>query len=285
VHLFSVFLLKAYRPPREMTWVSGFVLLALALGFGFSGYLLPWNTLAYFATRVGTDIAGSVPFIGEFMVRFLRGGDHVTGGTLSRFFGWHVAILPAATTMLLGLHVYLVQRHGMSVPVDEERRGRTGRQMPFVPDFLLRDLFGWTLALAVLAALAALFPWELGAKADPFASAPADIRPEWYFMFMFQTLKLIPGGRTLGLENEALTVLAFGLVGLIGLLTPFLDRGIVRSGRSPLFSAAGVVAAIFITAMTAVGYHAWWPVAAAVVVWLGPWLVGRSMARGEEART
>ncbi len=283
VHLFSVFFLKAYRPPRDLTWVSGFVLLALAMGFGFSGYLLPWNELAFFATRVGTDIAGSVPLMGGFIVRFLRGGDHVTGGTLSRFYGWHVAILPAITTVLLLVHLLLIQRHGMSVPPSVERRGGARRQMPFVPDFLLRDLVGWTLALGVLAALAALFPWELGAKADPFAPAPADIRPEWYFMFMFQTLKFIPGGKFLGIENEALAILGFGLAGLLALLVPFLDRGAIRRGRSPLFTLAGAVALVFMVVMTAVGYHAWWPVWSAVIIILGPWAAGRWLARrGEE---
>jgi cytochrome b6 len=279
VHLFSVFFLKAYRPPRELTWLSGFALFALALGFGFSGYLLPWNKLAYFATRVGTDIAGALPIVGSGLVRFLRGGDHVTGGTLSRFYGWHVAILPAVATSMLALHLLLVQRHGMSVPPSIERGKPSGRRtMRFVPDFLLRDLFGWTLALGVLAALAALFPWELGEKADPFAPAPADIKPEWYFMFMFQTLKLVPGGELAGIENEALAILVFGAVGAAAFLVPFLDRRVVARGRSPLLSAAGGVALVFIVAMTAIGYHAWWPVGAGAVLVVGPWLAGHYMA-------
>jgi cytochrome b6 len=284
VHLFSVFFLKAYRAPRELTWMSGFLLLVLSLGFGFSGYLLPWNKLAYFATRVGTDIAGSVPLVGEFMVRFLRGGDHVGGGTLSRFYGWHVAILPAVTTLFLAVHLVLVQRHGMSVPASAEKPGRRGNQMPFVPDFLLRDLFGWTLALGVLAALAALFPWELGEKADPFAPAPADIRPEWYFMFMFQTLKLVPGGQLGGIENEAWAVLGFSAAGLALFAMPFLDRRVVRHGRSPLFSLAGWIGLVFVAGMTAWGYKAWWPVALAVVLGFGPWLVGRYASRDSEER-
>ena len=279
VHLFSVFFLKAYRAPREMTWLSGFALFALALGFGFSGYLLPWNELAYFATRVGTDIAGAVPVIGEWIVRFLRGGDHVTGGTLSRFYGWHVAILPAIATAMLALHLLLVQRHGMSVPpsIERETAGRPP-SMRFVPDFLLRDLFGWTLALGVLAALAALFPWELGEKADPFAPAPADIKPEWYFMFMFQTLKFVPGGAVLGIENEAIAILFFGAVGALAFLVPFVDRRVVSRGESPWLSAIGAAALAFIVVMTAVGYHAWWPVLAGGVLSLGPWIAGRSMA-------
>ena len=265
-HLASVYFLKAYRPPRELTWVTGCIVLFLAMGFGFSGYLLPWTQLAFFATKVGTDIAGALPVAGEWMVRFLRGGERVTGGTLARFYGWHVAILPALATALLGLHLVLVQLHGMSVPPRIEAQGRRGRSMPFVPHFALRDLFGWTLALALLAALAALFPWELGEKADPFAPAFKDIRPEWYFMFMFQTLKLVPGGEVLGLEYEAIPILLFGLGGLALVLVPFLDRGLVRHGRSPAFTVAGVMALAYIVGMTAWGYESWLPVWGALLV-------------------
>jgi len=280
VHLFSVFFLKAYRAPRELTWVTGFVLLMLTLGFGFSGYLLPWNELAFFATQVGTEIAGAVPLIGEFVLRFLRGGDHVTGGTLSRFYGWHVAILPAITTFLVLLHLLLVQRHGMSVPFSvERRRGDAVRRMPFVPDFVLRDLFGWTVALGVLAALAALFPWELGAKADPFAPAPADIKPEWYFMFMFQALKAAPHA---GITNETVPILAFGVAALVAVLVPFLDRGVARTGRSPWFTVAGATAIGFMASMTSWGYHAWWPALSVVALSLIPWVAGRFIAREKD---
>jgi quinol-cytochrome oxidoreductase complex cytochrome b subunit len=266
VHLASVYFMKAYRRPRELTWISGCVALFLALGFGFSGYLLPWNQLSFFATRVGTDIAGVVPGVGTWFLRFLRGGDRITGGTLSRFYGWHVAILPALMTLFLGLHVLLVQTLGMSVPPTVEKEAGARRPMRFFPNFALRDLFGWTVALGVLAALAALFPWELGVKADPFAPAPPGIRPEWYFMFMFQTLKLVPGGEIAGIEYEVLPILGFGVAGLLLVLVPFLDRGVVRSGRSPLFTAAGVVGVTFIVVMTAWGYHSWTPVYGVIAV-------------------
>lgn len=259
-HLATVFFLKAYRPPRELTWISGCVLLFLAMAFGFSGYLLPWNKLAFFATKVGTDIAGSVPFIGEWLLRFLRGGERVTGGTLSRFYGWHVAILPAVTVVLLGLHLLQVQLHGMSVPPGLDEEAKRHRPMKFFPHFAMRELFGWTLALGVLAALAALIPWELGEKADPFAPAYKDIRPEWYFMFMFQTLKLVPGGEVAGIEYEAIPILLFGLGGLLLVLVPFLDRGLQRTGRSPAFTAAGVAILIYIVAFTAWGYASPLPV-------------------------
>jgi cytochrome b6 len=266
VHLASVFFMKAYRRPRELTWITGCLALFLALGFGFSGYLLPWNQLSFFATRVGTDIAGVVPGVGPWILRFLRGGDRITGGTLSRFYGWHVAILPAIMTFFLGLHVLLVQTLGMSVPPTVEKQAGERRPMRFFPNFALRDLFGWTVALGVLAALAALFPWELGVKADPFAPAPAGIRPEWYFMFMFQTLKLVPGGEILGIEYEVFPILGFGLVGLVLVLVPFLDRGLSRSGRSPLFTAVGVAGVAYIVVMTAWGYSSWAPIYVVVAV-------------------
>src|SRR5436189_464479 len=142
-HFFSVFFLKSYRKPRELTWVSGILLLYLMLGFGFSGYLLPWNELSFFATKVGTGIAGAVPVVGHFTLRLLRGGDDVTGATLSRFYGLHVAILPAMTTALVGLHLLFVQRQGMSVPLKIEQRVKAGmplEQMPFFPNYILRDV-------------------------------------------------------------------------------------------------------------------------------------------------
>jgi cytochrome b6 len=277
LHLFSVFFLRAYRRPRELTWISGVILLVLAMAFGFSGYLLPWNKLAFFATKVGTDIAGSLPLVGGFMLRFLRGGDQVTGGTLSRFYGWHVAILPAITVGVLLLHLLLVQRLGMSVPPGEEARRKAagisdpshgGRQMAFVPNFLLRDLMAWTVALGVLAALAALFPWELGEKADPFAPAYANIRPEWYFMFMFQTLKYVPGGEVMGVEFEAFAILAFMAGGLLLVLVPLLDRdGLSPRGRS-VVTVTGIAVVAFMTVMTALGYHSLWPLALVPGLWV-----------------
>ena len=253
LHLFSVLLVKAYRKPREITWMSGVVLMALAMGFGFTGYLLPWNELAYFATRVGTEIVGAVPMVGEPLLRVLRGGDDVTGATLTRFYAFHVAVLPALTTAILGLHLFLVQKQGMSVPPRVEQEGSGKEAMPFLPDFLLRDLVGWLTALAVLAALAAYFPAHLGEKADPFASAPAGIKPEWYFMFMFQTLKYLPA-HILGIEGEIVGILGFGLAGVFLILIPFLDRRSARGEASPAFTWIGVGIIVYIIALTYLGY-------------------------------
>jgi cytochrome b6 len=255
VHLFSVLYLKAYRKPREVTWLSGMLLLFVTMAFGFTGYLLPWNELAFFATRVGTDIPGAIPFVGDAIVTFLRGGPDVTGATLTRFFGIHVAVLPAITTVLLGLHLVLVQYHGMSVPPSiEAESARTGRpvaSMPFVPHFALRDLFGWMVALALLAGLSAYLPWELGRKADLFAAAPAGIRPEWYFLWTFQALKLVPG-HVFGLEGElvAISVLSLGALGI--LLLPFLDPNTARSRRIVAWIATSAL--LFMAVMTIWAY-------------------------------
>jgi quinol-cytochrome oxidoreductase complex cytochrome b subunit len=253
VHLFSAWFLKAYGAPRELTWLSGGGLLCLTLAFGFTGYLLPWNELAFFATRVGTEIPGVIPVIGSFLRRLLRGGDDVTGATLTRFYGIHVAVLPAIVTMVLGLHLFLVQKHGLSTPPGAEREGKAKRTMPFFPNFFLRDLVGWLCALAVLAALAAYYPAELGRKADPFQPAPAGIKPEWYFMAMFQTLKLLPG-HILGIEGELLGVLGFGVIGLLVVLLPFLDRRTVLGQSSRFAAAFGIVLIGYMILLTYLGY-------------------------------
>jgi quinol-cytochrome oxidoreductase complex cytochrome b subunit len=255
IHMFSVLLLKAYRAPREITWMSGVALLALSMGMGFTGYLLPWNELAFFATRVGSEIPGTFPLVGGFITKVLRGGPDVSGATLTRFYALHVSVLPALVFMLIGVHVLLVQKLGMSVPPDVEAEGGPKGSMKFFPNFLVRDLMGWLAALAILAAMAAFVPAHLGVKADPFASAPAGIKPEWYFMFMFQTLKLLPA-TILGIEGELFGVAAFGLAGLVLLVIPFLDRP--RPGQAPakLWTYLTYVALAFIVVMTFWGYAA-----------------------------
>ena len=256
LHMFSVLMLRAYRPPRELTWLTGAGLLVVTLAFGFTGYLLPWNQLAYFATRVGTQIVGVVPVVGDGLLRILRGGDDVSGATLTRFYAFHAAVLPTLIVGLLGLHVYLVQKHGMSTPPSVERKGGTKGALPFMPNFLLRDLVGWLAALAIVAALAAYFPTELGEKADPFAPAPAGIKPEWYFMFMFQTLKYLPA-HILGIEGEVVGIMAFGIGALVLVLVPFIDRRRDGEDAHPawrLWNWAwwGVIA--FMLLMTYLGY-------------------------------
>lgn len=224
VHLFSTYFMKAYRPPRELTWLSGLGLLGLMFGFGFTGYLLPWDEVSFFATKIGIDISSKTPFIGEFVATLLRGGSEVGQATISRFFVIHVFLLPLGLAALLGLHLLLVQLHGISEPdsvkaLPEDQK----HQEKFFPTFVLKDLMIWLLVLNGLALLVGLFPWGLGPEADPFAPAPAGIKPEWYFLSMFQFLKQLPP--TIGpIEGEQAGMLFFGLIGGLFAVMPFLDR-------------------------------------------------------------
>ena len=261
VHMFTVFFTKAYRKPRELTWLSGIAILLLAMTFGFSGYLLPWNELSFFATRVGTGMAGALPVVGDLLVKIMRGGDEVTGATVSRFFGLHVAILPAIFTALLAAHLAFVQRQGMSEPLGwSEKAASQKKYMKFFPNFAYRDALVWLIALNGLALLAVIFPdgvgvfhWPLGTKADPFSPPPPVIRPEWYFMFAFQALKMLPA-HVWFMEGELFGMAVFGLGGLVWTLAPFLDRESHHGKRSKLWTAFGACVVAFIVVMSIVGY-------------------------------
>ena len=173
IHMVSVFFHRSYRKPRELTWVSGAFLLFLCMAFGFSGYLLPWNELAFFATKVGTDSARGIPLIGEFLLTLMRGGTDVTGSTLSRFFGLHISVLPPVFAALLGLHLFFVQAQGMSEPLAHQNGQETKKPMPFLPNFAMRDMVVWLIVLDLLILLSVFVPWDLGIKADAFSPAPA----------------------------------------------------------------------------------------------------------------
>jgi len=232
----------------------------LSLMFGFSGYLLPWNELSFFATRVGTGMAGAIPVIGDDILIVMRGGEEVTGATIGRFFGLHVAILPGIFTVLLAAHLIFIQRQGMSEPLHWNDRPEDKKTYQrFFPSFLLRDLLVWLIVLNVLAVLAVLFPdgigvvhWPLGAKADPFAPPPEVIRPEWYFMFAFQALKMLPA-HILFIEGELFGIVVFAVGGVIWALVPFLDR---KTGgqKAQYFMAFGWLVLAFVVVMTVVGY-------------------------------
>jgi len=254
VHMFSTFFTQAFKKPRELTWISGFALLMLAFGFGFSGYLLPWNELAFFATKVGTDITGALPLIGDMIKTVLRGGEEVTGGTLLRFYAFHVAIIPATFTIVLGIHLLFVQRQGMHEPDYMEKLPQEKKKMiSFFPNFLLRDALLWLIVLNILLFLAVFFPWEIGQKADTFSSAPQGIRPEWYFMFMFQSLKLLPA-HILSIEGEVVGVLFFVIVAIIWLLVPFWELKSPRTKGIRPMTLIGLAGIIFILVMTIIGY-------------------------------
>jgi len=254
-HMFSTMMLKAYRPPRELTWVTGYIMFALTLGFGFSGYLLPWNKLAFFATSVGTDLVKSVPGIGNWVLQVLRGGPDVTANTLYRFFGLHVVILPLAFVGLIGVHLLFVQRQGMAPPIGARV---APRGMKFFPSFALRDLLLWLFCFTILLVLAVFMPygpgipgmdWELGQKADPLEPAFPGIKPEWYFLWEYQLLKEFPP-HLLGMEGPQLCLLVVTLLLVIWAVIPWLDRKAARDQPSPGFSDFGWGAILFLTFLT-----------------------------------
>ena len=246
-HMFSIFFMKSFRKPRELSWVSGCLLLAVMMAFGFSGYLLPWNELAYFATKVGTDIIGELPVLGEWMLKLVRGGEEVTGATLSRFFGLHIAILPACAVVLIGLHLLFVQIQGMS------HAEKAVKEMPFFPNFVLRDVILWLVVLDILCILSVFFPWELGKKADPLSSAPAGIKPEWYFLANYQILKMLPP-KLLLVPGELWGIMAFNAAGAAWLLLPFWEGRLPAAKRDRLLNVFGCAVIVLMTAMIAWGY-------------------------------
>lgn len=251
VHLFATLLLKSYRKPRELLWFSGFILLGTAIFFGLSGYLLLWDERAFAAVRVATGGAGALPIVGDFLKAFLRGGIDVTGETLTRFYAFHVAILPLVTIFLMALHVLIVQIHGMSTPV--YLKDKILPQVPFFPNIVYRDLIVWLVVLGLAVTMATLLPPEIGPKADPLAAPPEDIKPEWYFLFLFQTLKFFPGD-ILGLNGETIAIMLISAGILIFFLIPLLDRKSGRGEKSPLFTVIGYCYLAYFLIMTAIGY-------------------------------
>jgi cytochrome b6 len=250
LHMFSAMLLKAYRRPRELTWLTGILLFAITLTFGFSGYLLPWNELAFFATAVGTDSVKAVPVIGDWLLQVMRGGPDVTINTLYRFFALHVVILPLAVGVVMGVHLLFIQVQGLALPVGESKAPRS---MKFFPSFAARDVLLWLVGLILLSVLALFLPygpgvpgidWELGLKADPLAPAYPGIKPEWYFLWVYQLLKEFPP-HVLGMEGPQAALLLVTLVLGIWALLPFLDRRSRRELPSPGFTDFAIGGMIF----------------------------------------
>lgn len=250
IHLFATLLLRSYRKPRELVWVSGFVLLGISIFFGLSGYFLLWDERAFAAVRVATGGAGNLPLLGGFMKAFLRGGIDVTGETLTRFYAFHVSVLPMFTLLVTGLHLFLVQIHGMSVPLSQ-KRGEA--RVPFFPNVVYRDLVVWLVVLGIVVTLAVLLPPEIGKKADPLAPPPENVKPEWYFLFLFQTLKLFPG-QIFGFNGETIAIVLISLAILFFFLIPFFDRKSSTEEESNLFTRIGVGYMIYFVTMTIIGF-------------------------------
>jgi len=222
-HLAQVALFGAYKKPREVTWWLGLGLMAITLGFALTGYLLPWDQKGFWATRVATNIAGTVPVVGDATQRLLQGGPEYGSLTLTRFYTLHVVVLPALLIGLVAAHVALFRRHGVTPPAKAD----LSRVDAFFPKQLLKDVVAALVVFAIVLVMAVReHGAPLDAPADPSSDYPA--RPEWYFLALFQLLKYFHGP----LEIVGTVVLP-ALVGIYFFVLPILDRkdGTALRGR------------------------------------------------------
>ncbi len=246
LHMVRTFFAGAYKKPRELTWLTGSLLFIITITFGFTGYLLPWNQIAFWATTVGTESANKVPLIGSWLQYFLRGGDAVTGETLSRFFVVHVIILPWILAGLVGVHLFFMRLNNLATlePVGSEKPFPPEQGIPFFPVHLAKEGVVIVLLIAVLVTLSVVAPWEIGEPADPL-STPEHIKPEWYFLPSYQLLKYFEGpyGAVVG-------IFACSVPFVLLLIWPFLDRGKQRHPRKrPVavsVGALGLAGALFL---------------------------------------
>jgi ubiquinol-cytochrome c reductase cytochrome b subunit len=246
LHMVRVVAFGSYKPPREATWLSGLLLLGLILAFSLTGYLLPWDQRAYWATVVTINIARLTPFVGELAAEVLQGGVTIGALTLSRWYAIHVIFLPAALVSLVALHLVLMRRHGISGPV----RSRTGDATPFYPYQAARDVAVVTVVLVALTALAWKGAPALEGPADP-SDATYIPRPEWYFLGLFQLLKYFPG------RWEVVGAMVIpGVVALLLAALPWLDRAPSRDPRKrPVIIGAFAVLLAAIVGLTALGWR------------------------------
>jgi ubiquinol-cytochrome c reductase cytochrome b subunit len=248
IHVIQTFFYGAYKGRRELQWISGVVLFFLVLGMGFTGYLLPWDQKAYFATKVGTNVGAEIPVIGSQIKQMLLRGEHLGALTLSAFFVTHVFIIPGLIVLFIALHLFLLRKRGAAGPTTE--KPTKTRTEPFYPHQFVNDLVVATVVMVVIGLVSYFFPADIGPKANP-----ADLqflpRPDWYFRFLFQWLKYWPGSRAvIGI------VVIPGIIILLFLLLPFIDRRPERRPwRRPV--AVGIFVAVLgaVITLTALSYY------------------------------
>ena len=264
LHMLSVLCMGSYKSPREFNWLTGFILFTLVQGISLTGYLLPWSQLSFWATTVATNSANAIPVVGPQMVEFLRGSKLVGPPTLGRFFALHVAVIPVGIAALIGAHLFLLKRTGVSTP--PFGREDTGNQwkddsyryedhpggIPFFPDYALEDLRSVFIYLAFFLAVVffdpyLFFPKDAFIPANPLVT-PAHIKPEWYFLANYQTLKIFPNELIgLSVQGAAMTFLA---------LLPFIDRGRERHPlKRPLFLACAIGGLLLWIGLTVWGHY------------------------------
>lgn len=245
LHMAQVFIFGAFRKPREATWIAGVFLLLLTLGFGLTGYLLPWDNKAYWGTVVTTRIVAGFPVIGSFLTRLAGAADGIGSLTFSRFYALHTLLLPGVTVALIVLHLYLVRRHGIAPGQfrDEEKQ-------KFYPKQLSRDFCAVFVAFLCLFLAACFLDVPLGRMADPNDTEYVP-KPEWYFLFLFQLLKVFPGRLEL-LGTFVLPSLAV----LVLVALPFMGRvqAIMLRGRLQSIGAVALAFSIWLGLTAAAGW-------------------------------
>jgi quinol-cytochrome oxidoreductase complex cytochrome b subunit/mono/diheme cytochrome c family protein len=241
LHMIQVFVYGSYKKPRETTWMAGVVLLLITLGFGLTGYLLPWDNRAYWGTVVTTKIAAQAPVAGPYIARLLGGESSIGVVTFARFYALHVLLLPPLTMLLIAAHIYLVRKHGVAPAPCE-----TAPKKKFFPEQAFKDTVAIFIGFVVLFVLSIVARVPLGQLADA-TDTNFIPRPEWYFLFLFQTLKYFEGP----LEVVGSVVLP-SLAILALFLVPFIDRApAMKLGKRGLAIGAVVLAVLAWTGLTA----------------------------------
>jgi len=222
LHISQTYIYGAYKGRRELLWLSGLVLFTLVLGMAFTGYLLPWDQRAYFATAVGTNAASEIPFIGESLKRLMRGGTEMGTLTISRFFVAHVFLIPACIFAFVASHILIFRKAGAAGHFTEHPTEPKQKPELFYPRQVVMDLALTTLLIIGLGLLSFFMPVPLGPPANP-ADAQYVPRPEWYYLPIFQYLKYWHGSWSV---MGILMIPSAVVIAIVAL--PFFDRGIER---------------------------------------------------------